>query len=305
MGLRIRKANPSDYINVRDFYYELTDAMEKTKYKPGWQKDIYPTQSFLISSIEKNELYVGEKEERLVACMIINHAYNEGYKEVCWATDAVDGEFLVIHALGVAFEFSGQGIARKMAQYAVDYGRSMHMKSIRLDVLDGNIPAERAYVGIGFQYVDTLQMYYEDTGRTSYKLFELECEVKPVKKIAFVCVHNSCRSQIAEALGKKYFGDKYEFYSCGTVLKDKINPDAVRLMKEIYHIDMEKTQRPKLVSDIPKVDVVISMGCGAVCPYIGKDFDADWGLEDPTGKDDAAFKKIMAQIENYVRQMNF
>lgn len=126
-----------------------------------------------------------------------------------------------------------------------------------------------------------------------------------MKKIVFVCVHNSCRSQIAEALGKKYLSDKYEFYSCGTSVKDKINPDAVRLMKEIYGIDMEKTQRPKLVSDIPKVDIAISMGCGVACPYIGKDFDEDWGLEDPTGKNDDAFKKVIAQIETNIKQIDF
>lgn len=60
------------------------------------------------------------------------------------------------------------------------------------------------------------------------------------RKIAFVCVHNSCRSQIAEALGKQLFGDRYEFYSAGTQVKDQINQDAVRIMKEKYGIDMEK-----------------------------------------------------------------
>ena len=54
------------------------------------------------------------------------------------------------------------------------------------------------------------------------------------KKIAFICVHNSCRSQIAEALGKKYLSDSFECYSAGTETKPQINPDAVRLMKELY-----------------------------------------------------------------------
>ena len=74
-----------------------------------------------------------------------------------------------------------------------------------------------------------------------------------MKKIAFVCIHNSCRSQIAEALGKALMGDKYKFYSCGTVVKDQINQDAVRIMKELYRIDMEQTQYSKLVTDIPEV----------------------------------------------------
>lgn len=124
-----------------------------------------------------------------------------------------------------------------------------------------------------------------------------------MKKIAFVCIHNSCRSQIAEALGKALMGDKYKFYSCGTVVKDQINQDAVRIMKELYRIDMEQTQYSKLVTDIPEVDVAISMGCGVVCPYIGREFDEDWGLEDPTGKSEEEFKKVIAEIERRVRKL--
>lgn len=123
------------------------------------------------------------------------------------------------------------------------------------------------------------------------------------KKIAFVCVHNSCRSQIAEALGRKYASEQYDFYSCGTEVKAQINQDAVRLMKQFYDIDMEKTQYSKRVQDIPEVDIVISMGCDARCPYIGKEFDDNWKLEDPTGKDDKIFYQVIKEIERKVRQL--
>lgn len=124
-------------------------------------------------------------------------------------------------------------------------------------------------------------------------------------KIAFVCVHNSCRSQIAEALGKKLMNDKYEFYSCGTVLKNQINQDAVRIMKDLYQIDMEKDQYSKLITDIPEVDIMISMGCEVGCPYIGRNFDDNWNLKDPTGQDDEFFKKIISDIESRVLSLNY
>ncbi len=95
---------------------------------------------------------------------------------------------------------------------------------------------------------------------------EREVPVLEKRKIAFICVHNSCRSQIAEALGKKFLGDKYDFYSAGTETKDKINQDAVRIMKSLYGIDMEQSQYPKTIDKIPKVDIMISMGCGVKCP---------------------------------------
>ena len=119
-------------------------------------------------------------------------------------------------------------------------------------------------------------------------------------RVAFVCVHNSCRSQIAEALGRVLAGDVFESYSAGTALKAAINPDAVRLMKQLYGIDMEKDQRPKLLTDIPAVDVVIAMGCGVTCPNLPCKRREDWGLEDPTGKSDEAFIAVIQAIESHI-----
>ena len=121
-----------------------------------------------------------------------------------------------------------------------------------------------------------------------------------MKKVAFVCVHNSCRSQIAEALGKALAGDVFESYSAGTETKPRINQDAVRLMKLECGIDMEKTQYSKLLSDIPPVDVVITMGCNVQCPYLPCSHREDWGLEDPTGKEDAAFLETIRVIQEKV-----
>ena len=110
-----------------------------------------------------------------------------------------------------------------------------------------------------------------------------------MKKVAFICVHNSCRSQIAEALGKKLASDVFESYSAGTETKPQINQDAVRLMKQVHDLDMEATQHSKLLSDIPAVDVVITMGCNVQCPFLSCSHREDWGLEDPSGQSDQAF----------------
>ena len=123
------------------------------------------------------------------------------------------------------------------------------------------------------------------------------------KKVAFICVHNSCRSQIAEALGKELASEVFESYSAGTETKPNINPDVVRIMKELYGIDMEQTQYSKLISDIPEPDVAISMGCNVGCPFIGRAFDDNWGLEDPTGKSDEAFRAIISEIESRIMQL--
>ena len=121
-----------------------------------------------------------------------------------------------------------------------------------------------------------------------------------MKKVAFICVHNSCRSQIAEALEKKLASDVFESYSAGTETKPWINSDAVRLMKQVHGIDMEETQRSKLLSDIPPVDVVITMGCNVHCPFLPCSHREDWGLEDPSGKSDEAFLETIRRIEEKI-----
>ena len=123
------------------------------------------------------------------------------------------------------------------------------------------------------------------------------------KKVAFICVHNSCRSQIAEALGKHLASDVFESYSAGTETKSRINQDAVRIMKELYGIDMEKTQYSKLIDDIPRPDIAISMGCNVGCPFIGRAFDDNWELDDPTGKSDDDFKDIIKRIEEKILKL--
>ena len=123
------------------------------------------------------------------------------------------------------------------------------------------------------------------------------------KKIAFICVHNSCRSQIAEALGKYFEGDRFDFYSAGTETKPQINQDAVRLMKQLYGIDMEDSQYSKTYDKIPSPDIAISMGCDVGCPFIGRDFDENWGLPDPTGKNDEEFIEVIEQIAGRIQEI--
>ena len=122
-----------------------------------------------------------------------------------------------------------------------------------------------------------------------------------MQRVAFICVHNSCRSQIAEALGRHLAADVFESCSAGTERKDRINPDAVRLMKELHHIDMEaEGQHSKLLAELPPVDGVITMGCNVQCPMLPCTRREDWGLPDPTGQDDGAFNAVIDEIERWV-----
>lgn len=124
--------------------------------------------------------------------------------------------------------------------------------------------------------------------------------MKEKPRVAFICVHNSCRSQIAEALGKYMAKDVFDSYSAGTEAGDTINRDAVRIMKKLYGINIEETQYSKLLQELPVIDIVITMGCDVKCPYLPCKYREDWKLDDPTGHDDEMFEKTIKTISEKI-----
>lgn len=123
-------------------------------------------------------------------------------------------------------------------------------------------------------------------------------------KVAFICTHNSCRSQMAETLARLFASDSMEPYSAGTETKGEINPDAQRCMKRLYGMDMAAAgQHPKPLSELPPVDVVVTMGCGVQCPWLPSRHREDWGIEDPTGGDDAQFDRTAKILEDKIMDL--
>lgn len=122
-------------------------------------------------------------------------------------------------------------------------------------------------------------------------------------KVGFICVHNSCRSQMAEAIAKLKADEIIEAYSGGTEIKDQINPDAIRVIKELYGVDMAESQSSKLITELPELDIVITMGCNVICPFLPSKHEEDWGLEDPSGKSDEEFVKTAKIIEEKLQDL--
>lgn len=172
MLLTIRRAATGEFPLVRRFYHELTDAMSGAAFSPGWKKDIYPSPEDLRTALAHGALYLGFLGQTLCSAMVLNHACNEGYRGVCWPTPAAPEELTVLHMLGVHPRFSRRGLAKEMVGFALRSAKTAGQKAVRLDVLKGNLPAECLYAGMGFQYVATVPMFYEDTGWTDYELYE-------------------------------------------------------------------------------------------------------------------------------------
>lgn len=119
-------------------------------------------------------------------------------------------------------------------------------------------------------------------------------------RVAFVCVHNACRSQMAEAIARILAGDVFDSFSAGTETKPAIDPTVVRLIREQYGVDMTETQYSKTLDALPEVDVVVTMGCNVQCPSLPCRRREDWGLDDPTGKEDIVYLAVMDTIRQRV-----
>jgi arsenate reductase len=127
-------------------------------------------------------------------------------------------------------------------------------------------------------------------------------EIKMKLKVGFVCIHNSCRSQMAEGWAKKLGKDVMEAYSAGTEDYPEVKPLAVAVMEEA-EVDMS-SHTPKLLADIPKkLDILITMGCGVTCPFVPCGYREDWGLEDPSGGPIEGFRLTRDTIKLKVEEL--
>ena len=170
--MNIRTADEKEFTAVRAFYHLLTDAMANAPYSPGWKKGVYPSDEDLQTALREQTLFVGTEDGEFVAVMVMNHSCVEDYALANWQVDASPEEVTVLHMLGVHPSHRGKGLAKQLVTWAVEEVKRSGQKAVRLDVLTGNLPAERLYPAVGFRRIGTFDVYYPDTGRTKYDLFE-------------------------------------------------------------------------------------------------------------------------------------
>lgn len=172
MKLEIKAAVPEEFDRVLAFYYDTIDKMQGSKYHPKWQKGVYPEDEYIRSSIGKGQLYTAVSGYGIVGAMILNSDIIEGYEKAAWSINAAPEEVFVIHALGVLPDFARNGIGKFMVGEAIKIAGSKGIKTLRLDVIDGNLPAEKLYKSMGFSFVERVTLYYEDTGWEKFDLYE-------------------------------------------------------------------------------------------------------------------------------------
>lgn len=174
VNFNIRLAQENEFQNVRLFYLSLIDSMDKMPYRPKWIKDVYPSPEYLMEAIKNQELFIGLENGEIACGMILNSHYVDDYNKIHWNVNAHGDEVLVVHTLGVHYDFNGKGYGKALVRFAIDYGRKTGRKVVRLDVLKGNVSAENLYPSVGFREIETIPVHYENMGTDEFIMYEYE-----------------------------------------------------------------------------------------------------------------------------------
>ncbi|MDO5022527.1 MAG: GNAT family N-acetyltransferase [Eubacteriales bacterium] len=161
-----------NFEEVNAFYDSVIDYLETAEFSPGWKKGIYPDEKMLRDAIENKTLHVMTDGDKIISAAILDNNYVEGYEKVPWDKSVELSNSLLLHAFCVKPEYMKKGIAKRMLNYLENHAKEQGFNAIRLDVLDGNLPAFKLYPACGYNFVNSMQLYYEDTGLTLFHMFE-------------------------------------------------------------------------------------------------------------------------------------
>lgn len=170
--LKIRKATKNDTNTVTKLYEELIDAIKDNEYTPQWEYGVYPKDENIISAIDDEELYVGEIDSEIVSSIVINHKPSKGYDQVKWKIDDDYENIYVVHLVAVKHGHGNKGIAKKMLKYVFDLAKEKSIKSVRLSIMENNVPAEKVYKKLEFEYIDTITIQADERGLKTFNLYE-------------------------------------------------------------------------------------------------------------------------------------
>lgn len=167
-----RPAVESDVPQLRNLYNAIIDAMDASCWHARWRKDGYPTDADFAAAARAGELWLCLAEGQLAAAMVLNHEFNPGYEQAPWAVPCARHELLCIHTLGVSPHFQRCGVASAMVRHAATVARNMGCKCLRLDVIEGNLPADMLYRSLGFEFRGAYRLKY-DSVCAEFNLYEL------------------------------------------------------------------------------------------------------------------------------------
>lgn len=172
MEIQIRKGTSHDIDDLEKLYNALNDSLEKGVNYPGWKKGVYPIRDDAEQGIENGTLFVAVLKDNIVGTIILNHEPEEAYKEIQWEFEFDYSDVFVVHTFLVHPEYKQRGVGKQLMDFAEQYAKDANIKSIRLDVYEGNLPAIQLYKKCGFQYKGNVDLGLEAIGLKWFQLYE-------------------------------------------------------------------------------------------------------------------------------------
>lgn len=168
----LRNADINESLKILQFYQNVIDSIKYSEFKPKWC-DEYPNLEYIETSIENNELYVYTENGNIIACAVLNNKFIPEYEDIDWIVNAQSDEITVIHTFAVDSNFAGKGIGKEIFNQIKEEAILNNQKSIRIDIIDGNIGAQKVFEKFGFEYVDTVEVFHNIVGLEKFHLYEL------------------------------------------------------------------------------------------------------------------------------------
>ena len=167
----LRKAEIGESEEILEFYQNIIHSIKGTEFKPKWSES-YPNLEFIEASIKNRELYVYTKDGRINASVVLNNRFEPKYENINWIINAKSQEIIIIHAFAVTSDFAGKGIGKEIFNNIKNNAIKNNKKTIRIDIINGNISAQKVFEKFGFKYVDTVEIFHDIVGLEKFHLYE-------------------------------------------------------------------------------------------------------------------------------------
>ena len=168
----LRKAESKESARILQFYQNVIKSIEGSEFKPKWG-EYYPNLEYIETSIKNEQLYLCTENDNIIASIVLNNRFNPEYKDINWTVNAKSDEITIIHAFAVDSNFAGNGIGKEIFNQIKDNAIKNNQRTIRIDIIDGNIGAQNVFEALGFKYVDTAESFHKAVGLEKFHLYEL------------------------------------------------------------------------------------------------------------------------------------
>lgn len=167
----LRKAKADESKKIFQFYQDVIESIKFSDFKPKWNEK-YPNLDYIKTSIEKEELYVYTDSNIVVSSFILNNTFDNDYSNIKWLTDAKESEIAIIHTFAIDSNYQSKGLSWKIFNEIKDIVLTNHQKTIRIDIVEGNVGAQNVFEKLGFKYITAVEITHYAVGLTKFHLYE-------------------------------------------------------------------------------------------------------------------------------------